>query len=1014
MLVLKFLRDMKRLLLLLFWACTAFVFSNFLFAYDGVFTGEEELSVVKSQWFDIIYQQSSERAAGILFEKADSLYQDIASDYGIEPQFRMPLVITSAVEDFNAYWTSYPYNHIVIYDTGAIDDLKVFSETLLSTFRHELTHAVTYNLRSPFLQKVDKIFGDPVNPAPLIITSGWAEGATLTNESKNGEGRLNDEYAMHIVKQAKIEGLFPHYSDIQGASDLYPFGAFYYFNGAFADYLQKTYGMEKYARFWYLCVNFGGLTAKGIFKKAFGLNLYEAWADFEAAYQVPELREIQQEDVCDNNSGAVYSSLTASERGIAFIEKKSSSVYFIDRKDLKDEKKIRKLFYEPDLNDIKFSADGNFLIADLVRENKAVAKKSIDIYFFDSTSSSPANFGCFQMKENGIQDGCILFWDGNYYLVCQKFVSQFNSIKIFKLNLDKNGSNSRRVISASELLKKDFPLDVIPYSFTDIGGGNFAFIKKEGMNYSICLCDLQGNIYREYPAPEDGMVMRHLSFDGKELLFSWTKKSTLPRLGRLIFNTPLDSLFNSSLETGKGLFLLQDYDISGGLFWPLAFAESGDELFYIASFFRQNKLFSGQIECDKSCIVGELSVAKTVDEITDSAEPKFTPQKYNPFDYYSRGLLIPLGLVKTQSFNPEAETSYSLPWGITYITANPWTKGMLNFSAGYGFNTNSVAVETSFSSGTDTSLFNYAVTATAEFDNHFWKQSSLDFTINSVLQAGKISYIVFSNDAFIHYGRSNKAVSENEKFSIGYLASDDLSKYLYANDTFSITYTNVHKSGSNRYEKIGIKASVLCSYILNAKEIPFSEIYQNGGQAGFYSSVYIPKLIPVDSPFRYTFSLPSKISFYLFSVQNKVYSLVENNLSFNVSNFSTRNLPTYNAAYLQTESILFAYDIQRAIPGLRALFANDFNCSFLYTGGFSCPEDLYEKNWKLFYLSEYFDRIKSAEMEYSYYLSLKAALGLTPNIGGLASYSNKMMIFAQLSWLSSNKFVFDCGLDVSF
>ena len=91
--------NMKRFLAVLL---CSFLWINFSFAYDGFFSGEEELFVVKTQWFDIIYQQSSEAAAKILFEKADAVYEDIAGDYGIEPQFRMPVVITSAVEEFNA------------------------------------------------------------------------------------------------------------------------------------------------------------------------------------------------------------------------------------------------------------------------------------------------------------------------------------------------------------------------------------------------------------------------------------------------------------------------------------------------------------------------------------------------------------------------------------------------------------------------------------------------------------------------------------------------------------------------------------------------------------------------------------------------------------------------------------------------------------------------------------------------------------------------------------------------
>ena len=120
-----------------------------LFAYSGMLSGEKNLLVTKTKWFDIIYPKRCELSAGILYEKADSVYDEVTAQYGLTPSFRMPVVITPAVDQFNAFWTAVPYNHIAIYDTGVSgsNELAVFSETLLSTFRHELTHAVTYNMK---------------------------------------------------------------------------------------------------------------------------------------------------------------------------------------------------------------------------------------------------------------------------------------------------------------------------------------------------------------------------------------------------------------------------------------------------------------------------------------------------------------------------------------------------------------------------------------------------------------------------------------------------------------------------------------------------------------------------------------------------------------------------------------------------------------------------------------------------------------------------------------------------
>ena len=112
-----------------------------------------------------------------------------------------------------------------------------------------------------------------------------AEGATVSYESSFGEGRLNDSYVLQMLRQAKIEDQFPSYSDVKGAADSYPANAFYYFNGAFAQFLQQNYGMDKYAEFWFRCVNAKYFTAAGAFKQAFGMKLNKAWKLFEESFE---------------------------------------------------------------------------------------------------------------------------------------------------------------------------------------------------------------------------------------------------------------------------------------------------------------------------------------------------------------------------------------------------------------------------------------------------------------------------------------------------------------------------------------------------------------------------------------------------------------------------------------------------------------------------------------------------------------------------------------------------------
>ena len=49
------------------------LFSTSLFAYEGMMTGEENVRVVSTEWFDIIYPESCEISASLLFENADSI-----------------------------------------------------------------------------------------------------------------------------------------------------------------------------------------------------------------------------------------------------------------------------------------------------------------------------------------------------------------------------------------------------------------------------------------------------------------------------------------------------------------------------------------------------------------------------------------------------------------------------------------------------------------------------------------------------------------------------------------------------------------------------------------------------------------------------------------------------------------------------------------------------------------------------------------------------------------------------
>ena len=91
-------------------------------------------------------------------------------------------------------------------------------------------------------------------------------------------------------------------------------------------------------------------------------------------------------------------------------------------------------------------------------------------------------------------------------------------------------------------------------------------------------------------------------------------------------------------------------------------------------------------------------------------------------------------------------------------------------------------------------------------------------------------------------------------------------------------------------------------------------------------------------------------------------------------------------AKINAETVLFGYDIQKAVPFLSAFYLNDIILSLAYTGGFdyASSEEL-DTTWHFLYAGEYFNQIKSGTLEYKDFAVIKLSLGFTPNIGIFAN-----------------------------
>lgn len=960
-----------------------------LCAHSGIMWGEKKIRVLKTRWFDIIFPERSIESASLLYEKADLVYEEVCAQYELEPAFRMPVVITPAVQQFNAFWSAVPYNHIAIFDTGesGSSELAVFSETLLSTFRHELTHAVTYNMKSKSWRGIDKLFGDYFVPGMLSVTSGMAEGATLTSESATGEGRLNDEYAKHYVKQAKIEGKFPAYHDVSGASDITPSGSAYYFNGAFHQWLQDNYGMESYAKFWYSVINAQDFTISGAFFRAYGIKLLDAWELFKDSYPVPDVAAdpVKAGLVSDfwSRPGSQPASLSAAPNSrLAWFDRVANDVYSVTP----ENSKPKRLFSQRGLNSVNLSNDGRFIAASYMSQNAGTPKARVKIY--DTKTRS-----FFYIKEAGLKDAAPVFYDGHYYLLALKYFSQHYSISISEIKLSKNGRHIKAVEPMTEI---KLASETLPFEFTGMGSAGkdnivFACLKKNRSTFSVCLSDIKGTVLQEFKFPQ-GMAVRSLSYSSEgqgTFYFSYAVKGSMPRLGKL--------------DVATGRMELDTKDYSGGLFEAVYWE---GKIVYAAKFYRENRLLQKEEgawagELGELGELGALAAGAEPGELVELANPAepvelveleelLSPansteltklselaKNYNPFSYLTRGMFIPISLYDYEYINLTAglaSLKNQLYLGATYITANPWANGnsdLYLITAGWNPFTRLTGVQLRINKGTSSSLLRTQLSINSDFDPLGWLQSSARYSVALQLQAGNYSVISLQNTAsYLIHRRKEKPLQ-------------------LLQNTATLQYSNIKKAGAGRFELSGfaLGTEFYVSYETHADFL-----------LGAYSKICLPHLLPFESKFGYTYNLPLVLNAKLLpSKTNYAYAAVSEN-------------PGRVFLEGSVETTLFAMEIQKAVPGLTAIYVNDFYISAGYAACATAGKAT-KTGFQPLYLKEYFEAFGNKKGYYLDSIYLKAGLEITPNIGTLANPNYKITLYSLFAW--SKKFKFTLGADLN-
>ena len=277
-------------------ACLLFV-GSFSASAGPVFAPGTKLFVIKTEHFDIIFPERSRPSALRLSTMAESVYAEVSGKIQARLPARVPVVITPDIGIFNGSTNPFPYMHIVLIDSALDLGWTSFKDNFRNLFLHELTHAVSLQIRAPWASFFSGIFGSWVLPGLLNEPEFMVEGVAVSFESDDEMGgRANDPLIKEQVRQDILENRFKSPIEASGIYDEYPYGdIFYYYGGLFNAYIQKTYGMDKYAELWTAMGNLIVPTSLDpydvSFYKAFhttyGIPFLKAWADFRNSIALP-------------------------------------------------------------------------------------------------------------------------------------------------------------------------------------------------------------------------------------------------------------------------------------------------------------------------------------------------------------------------------------------------------------------------------------------------------------------------------------------------------------------------------------------------------------------------------------------------------------------------------------------------------------------------------------------------------------------------------------------------------
>lgn len=641
------------------------------------------MKVVATQYVDIIFCDESLHTAQLVIENVDNLFEQAFLELGSKQKIRFPIVISPDSDNLVISYSPIPYNRIIIFDAVPTAEMACYENTILSLLYHEITKAVNYSVTFKFAQVIKNVFRvDSLQPIPLInIPFSIVEGWSFIEESKDGNGRMNDFFFLEQLSVAKFENKFPNWMQISVKKELKRENDLSYAAGAaFIAFIQQRWGMEKFLEFWNESgnINFFRLMA-GNFKKVYGVSLSSAWKDFVEVIPLPsdieqiiELEKYTSKLIKNDTEGAAKNIINT-PYGLVWYD---DIRHEVDILDLNSEVKTRKLlFLASDITRLSLSPDGRFLAVSFTELGSREQFKNDVTWIFDLEERRFLSES-YRLRESSI----IQLQDNTYAIAGVDTSKKYPIIKVYTipeiydvLDIESADESSKIVYS------KSLNYNSIPTSITFVKNGIFQCLVNNQNRWFLLRVDINSKEEKTFTLLDGNNIP--LSIRNLNLLNRETKSYSFMYMEKENVSFVKMGILTLDEDYYPKELLLQSNNLSGGVNYPTV---KDDVLFYSANRYNFNELVCVDInllDFNKGNVQEDFSDL----DLKQSDLPfNYKTKMYLAFPYWFNGLIVPMLPVWNLSLTEGTKMWPGL--GLTYITSiDPLQNTDFVVSAGFGF-----------------------------------------------------------------------------------------------------------------------------------------------------------------------------------------------------------------------------------------------------------------------------------------------------------------------------------------